>query len=367
MKILIAGLAKTGTTGLLYLVKSSMGGEPRLLFEPQAYPAQLASHRGDIIAKVLIGPKLDAGSFAGFDRKITLVRDPRDRMISSLLYSQYHANYLGDEVRVAMVRAALEAKEANPSGMSLAAILEVIGKATGRPRTATSFRERAKRALAWFDSYLATIPDGLLYKYEDFVSGEYARLQRHLGMRISGAAQVPDRLSRVARTKAYGDWRNWFTEDDVREFRPLLSPWLEKHGYDADDWQLSAEPSVDPAHCSLYYSRLVEESRAKNSHRAKIMRAEPGLVAGWMIGADPAQPVQVALLVNGNEVARAVADRPRPNLKKQGMHPTGQCGFVFQFKDGDTLKVGDLVTVQPLDVKSAADNAVRGVVGAAAR
>ena len=365
MKILIAGLAKTGTTGLLYLIKNSISGEPRLLFEPQEYPAHLASYAGDLIAKVLVGPNLIAASFARFDRKITLVRDPRDRMISALLYSQYHGKYLADERRVRMMRECLQAKEANPSSVSLGTILGVIGKVTGRPRALAGFQERIQRSLAWFDDYVAAIPDGLLYKYEDFVSGEYAPLEKHLEMPMSGAAEVPDRLSRVTRTKAYGDWRNWFTEDDIREYRPLLSPWLDKYGYDAGDWQLNAEPSVDPAHCSLYYQRLVEESREKHSHRAKIMRAEPGVVSGWMIGVDPGQPVRVALLVNGNEVAQAVADRPRPNLKKQGMHPTGQCGFVFQFEDGNSLKIGDQVAVQPLDVNFAAENAVHGVVAAA--
>ena len=41
MKILIAGLAKTGTTGLLYLIANSFDKKPRLLFEPKKCPADL--------------------------------------------------------------------------------------------------------------------------------------------------------------------------------------------------------------------------------------------------------------------------------------------------------------------------------------
>src|SRR5687767_12482448 len=102
MKILIAGLGKSGTTALFYLIASSLGKgpKPKLLFEPKECPADLRSARGDVVAKVLIDPQLNAASFSHFDRKITLIRDPRDRIISALLYSQFHADYLGHDESV---------------------------------------------------------------------------------------------------------------------------------------------------------------------------------------------------------------------------------------------------------------------------
>lgn len=274
MKILIAGVSKTGTTGLLYLIANSMDSKPKLLFEPKECPGQLAFEMGNVIAKVLIGANVNAGSFSWFDKKITLMRDPRDRFISVLLYSQYHANYLADDARVRIMRECLELKESSPSSVSIRKILEVIGSVSGKRNAVAHYRKRARDSLARFDDYVATMPDGLLYKYEDFVAGDYAPLVKHLGMSISGTADVPDELQRVSRTKGQGDWRNWFTEDDVRELRPLFAPWLEKHGYDADDWRLNANPSVNPAHCSLYFRRLVDEYREINSRKAKIVRAD---------------------------------------------------------------------------------------------
>lgn len=47
----------------------------------------------------------------------------------------------------------------------------------------------------------------------------------------------------------------------------------------------------------------------------RLLRAEP--VVGWAIGADPGQPILVTLLINGNEVAQAMADKPRPALKER--------------------------------------------------
>lgn len=366
MKILIAGLAKTGTTGLLYLVANSFGAKPRILFEPKVCPADLGPPEGNVVAKILIGPKLDAASFAHFDRKITIVRDPRDRVVSALLYSQFHGNYLADGERVRIVRECLERKEADPSSLSIREILELVGKVTGKPDALGYHRRTVADALEWLRKYVATIPDGLFYKYEDFVSGRYAVLEKHLGMPITGAAEVPDRLRRVSRTQAYGDWRNWFTPQDVEDYKPLFAQWLDKHGYDPDDWTLNASPVIEREHCSGYFLKLVEERRGGSRCRAKIMRAEPDVVLGWAIGDDPHRPARVMLVVNGNEVAQAVANRPRPALQKEGVHPTGKCGFVFRFEPGKLLRVGDEVTVRPVGADFAFEHAPRAVRQAAA-
>ena len=376
VKILIAGLAKTGTTGLLFLVANSFSTKPRLVFEPKRCPDDLHSESGIVVAKILIGSSLDAASFCHFDKKITLVRDPRDRIISSLLYSQYHGSYLIHDDSVSVVRRCLERKESDPANVSIREILEVTGRLAGRPDAVARYRQRAEASLRWFEKYVATIPDGLLYKYEDFVLGEYALLERHLGMSLSGAAKVPANLHRVERTKGHGDWRNWFTPEDVRDYQPLFSSWLEKYGYDPEDWTLNEKPSIAPEHCSGYFMRLVEEHRqrvaAKNPPAGAggrltglIIRAEPRLVAGWAVGADPGQPIRVALLINGNEVARTMADKPRPELKRRGIHPTGDCGFIFRFEPGGPLRVGDQVMVHPVDVDFALNNSP-SVVSAAA-
>jgi hypothetical protein len=385
MKILIAGLAKTGTTGLLYLIANSMGGGPKLLFEPKECPPEGKKDNGaDVVAKVIIDKLLKPASFLHFDKKITLVRDPRDRIVSALLYSQFHANYLLDDQKVNLVHECLKRKEADPSSVSIIEILGAIGQATGMARNTDRYHERLGKTLAEFDAYVAAIPDGLLYKYEDFVSGEYAPIEQHLGMDMAGEAAVPDRLNRVVRTKGYGDWRNWFTAEDVESSRLLLSPWLEKYGYDSADWTLNENPVIDPAHCSAYYMRLVEEHRkkppvnkagspaiartnkpnpagkervGKAGERSKpagkdkignIVRADPGVVAGWAIGSDLAKPVEVELLVNGTSIGKMTADKLRPALKERGVHPTGHCGFVFKFGPSRQLKEGDEVAVRPL-------------------
>lgn len=363
MKILIAGLAKTGTTGLLYLIANSMGPERKLLFEPEVCPPGITSETGNVIAKILIGKKLNAASFAHFDKKITIVRDPRDRIISALLYSQFHAKYLNDDVSVQKVHDVLKLKESNPSSVSVGEILELMDQISGNKRSKKLHMRKVRNALNWFDEYVIAMPDGLLYKYEDFVSGDYAPLVKHLDIPISGAAEVPERLSRVIRTKGYGDWRNWFTPADIQELRPELDPWLAKHGYDEADWTLNSEPVISPDHCSGYFLKLVVQARVKvpqghqsGARKCKIIRAEPSIVSGWAIGANPVRPIEVALIVNDKEVSQALADKPRPGLKERGVHPTGLCGFVFRFKAGKSLKVGDRVHIKVVGADVGFDN-----------
>ena len=362
--MLVGGLAKTGTTGLLYLIANSLGRYPKILFEPKECPPSLETEVRDILAKVLIGPELKAASFSHFDRKVTLVRDPRDRIVSNMLYSQYHANYLWDDERVDRVRDVLERKEASPSRVSLREILEVMDSAAGHSRNALAINQgHTKRTLDWFSDYVAALPDAFFYKYEDFVAGNYGALEGHLGIALSGAAEVPKEVDRVVRTKASGGWRDWLTDEDVKAYRPLLVAWLEKYGYDAKDWVLNAEPSIAAAHCSGYFMRLMEEQRRRQkSGKAMLHRVEPRLVSGWGFGSDPRQPILVALLIDGKVIAQQIADHPRPGLKTRGIHPTGNCGFAFRFDPAKRLRVGAKVLIQPVDMDVTFDKVVSSVV-----
>lgn len=263
MKILIAGISKTGTTGLLYLVANSLKKEPRLLFEPNVCPPDVHGDPGDVVAKVLIGANLRAETFSHFEKKITLVRDPRDRMVSRLLYSQFSAGYLKDDECVRQVMECLIRKERDPSSVSILDVLEIAGRAEGKQDAVSDFVQGSKRSHGFFDDYFSSIRDSVLYYYEDFVSGKYSLLEEYLGMPLMGEAEVPDAYGRVNRTKGSGDWRNWFTEEDVLAFRPLFSPWLERYGYDPEDWALNASPVIRSEHCSEYYLRLVNERRRR--------------------------------------------------------------------------------------------------------
>jgi hypothetical protein len=62
----------------------------------------------------------------------------------------------------------------------------------------------------------------------------------------------------VVRKKASGDWRHWFTEEDVELLKPAYLPYMEAMGYDCNDWDLNPEPVIEPQYSSMYMKRLLK-------------------------------------------------------------------------------------------------------------
>jgi hypothetical protein len=71
----------------------------------------------------------------------------------------------------------------------------------------------------------------------------------------------------VIRKKASGDWRHWFTEEDITLFKPAFTPYMEFIGYDCEDWSLDPRPIIEPEYSSVYMQSLPRKA-AKN----KILR-----------------------------------------------------------------------------------------------
>ena len=80
-------------------------------------------------------------------------------------------------------------------------------------------------------------------------------------------------------------------------------------------------------------------------NRARINRAEPGVVTGWAIGPDSDQPVKVTLLVNGKKRASTTANEMRKGIQERGIHPSGFCGFKFKFGIQEQLEINDEVSI----------------------
>ncbi len=83
-------------------------------------------------------------------------------------------------------------------------------------------------------------------------------LEQYLGFPLAPVDQVDAQFQRVTRTKAYGDWRNWFLPQDVAFFRPRFAEYMQATGY-ADDWDLPERPVISAKNASGYLMRLAEE------------------------------------------------------------------------------------------------------------
>jgi len=269
-QILIAGMAKTGTTGLFFKIGNSLiscGGpalQTKLLFEPTSY-----SGPGDqrVLAKIIVSKKdditiwgdgrkirwADYNGFKNFDRKILLHRDPRDRLISSLLYSAQNNVFKKNTACLDAFLALLKKKEQNPGTVTLLELLEL------RLRTGTyslqTWKNGLKETIDYFLDFRRKHRDFFHYRYEDFVQGTTAGLEKFLGFPLCGDASVGSGLERVVRTKKSGDWHNWFTEEDISFFRPVFQEMLREFGY-GDAWELPERKIILPAHASEYVQKI---------------------------------------------------------------------------------------------------------------
>ncbi|QAY77679.1 hypothetical protein [Sphingosinicella sp. BN140058] len=274
MKIVIYGLAKSGTSALFYKIRNSLPAGTISLFEPSTYTRRerllerlRAARRGhfapDVLAKLLPWDwrPVRLGDFDDFDRQILLVRDPRDRLVSALLYKTYNASFVRDASAAADFLDLVRRKEANPGAVTMLRLL----------RTFDALEEAAGAQSSWMDRYHhrgVTLPLRFhderphlpVFRYEQLVDSQFGPLEEMLGLSLGGAAKVPDSLQRVVRTKGYGAWRNWFTPEDVAELRPLFQAYLDRY-YSGADWDLQASPAIDAKHGSIYVERVINERR----------------------------------------------------------------------------------------------------------
>lgn len=256
-KILIIGQPKSGTTALYTKIRNSLD-MPCELFEPKNYEMHLDAVGKQIIAKVLLAPSdgLDLDSFDQFEKKILLVRDPRDRLISNVLYGIRHLNFRGEISKISALIEMLKEKESNPQKVSMLEIIRLQEKLSGNIGGRISrFDGMEYLALEYHDKH----PEVCVFKYEDFIDGKLEELESFIGLNLYGDANVDVSLLRVVRTRGYGDWRHWFTPYDVDFFRTKFSAFMRRYKYE-DDWSLNDHQVILPEHCSGYVVRLLQGS-----------------------------------------------------------------------------------------------------------
>jgi hypothetical protein len=254
--VVIAGCSRSGTTALFYTVKHAMPRDTLCLFEPLRFDATGAI-TANVLVKILVrhDRAVDFASFDGFGKKVLIIRDPRDNIVSRLLYEVYNA--CCDDATVDAFVQLLRRKEAEPHSVSLLQIIDLADRITGR-----DLRARSVATADLVLDFQRSHADYFVYRYEDFVRADTASLEQYLELALaSGPLVVPADLSRVARTRTSGDWRNWLTPADVEFFRPRFASFMRHNDY-ADDWTLAERPSIPPEHASHYVLRIAAERRA---------------------------------------------------------------------------------------------------------
>lgn len=245
MKILIAGLPKSGTTILTYRIAEALDGAV-IDFEPIDGPSPTDDAGAHVVSKKLVGTQTtDFDAYEHYDRKIWIARDPRDFLVSQSLY-RWHREQAPepiDQVWFDRVIEKLRAKERDPGSVAFQEL------------EPANYFETLDAVAVLKDTTVG--PDWFVFRYEDMVDGHYEALNRYLGFDVVVDAEVADGFTRVARRKGYGDWRDWFVPSDVSFYAAGgLQRYMEAFDYDLDDWDLNDPQTIDPAHCSQYVTAL---------------------------------------------------------------------------------------------------------------
>jgi hypothetical protein len=264
--VLVIGMNKTGTTILASVIQHSIAGA-HLYVEPQtvAFFEKCGRTSFPRVVKILYEHWMQrpfllrgiVGGESGFrpDRTVAIIRDPRDALISALMYSAYERVVDGaTREQVDEWVAAVRDKEAHPEKHSIIGLLDRFNRIFNVRYPPDWFFENFMSYSAW----IADNGDHLhVVKYEDFTAGEASGLSEYLGFELSDSRDVDPDFQRVARTKRSGDWRRMMLPEDVSYWRERFGAALESHGY--SDWAIRPEPS-DPASGSEYILRITEEA-----------------------------------------------------------------------------------------------------------
>ena len=110
---------------------------------------------------------------------------------------------------------------------------------------------------------------GSCFTFEDMVAKKFDALNNYLGFEVQADANVPSASgkAKVIRKKSTGDWRHWFTEEDMDLFKPAFMPYMDLIGYDCNDWKPDPSPVIESEFSSVYMQSLPRRA-AKN----KILR-----------------------------------------------------------------------------------------------
>jgi hypothetical protein len=262
VKILVAGEMKTGTTVTFFAIAKQF---PEYItgFEPTLEYTDSIINSDNILVKSLVNTdptKLSANTdfdyYSKFNKRIFIIRDPRDSIISLILYAGgFHKAKLNNR-NIEKCQDLLKEKETYNS-VSVLEIWKTLFNLKDEKQIidilTSSSRSMERLTLKY---------DHLLIKYEDFIQGKTESLSKYLNCGSLDTNADVDIYSRVARSKSFNNWKNWFTAEDIEFFKAFLDPYINYFGYE-NSWETNKTPIIEPKHCSEYFSKLINE-RIKN-------------------------------------------------------------------------------------------------------
>lgn len=276
--ILILGAAKSGTTGLFYAVRSALaerlGMRVEGLFEPRTWVEirdYLRSSTDDVrLVKALLGVLVRGGPMQTdlFEKRVVIFRDPRDNIVSRLVFMLPKILPLSEPRKVEAVLDLLRRKESEPGSLSVVDIIRQISRVSGREDLLANMR-----ANALLPARIKREHEGAFFfmPYDDLVAENFAPLSEYLGVPIGTGFAVDQKHAYVVRSKESGGWRHWFLDEDVRYFATEVAEDYRLLGFDPEEMPAS-ERRIAPETCSRYAQAQIERVREKRRKQRAARR-----------------------------------------------------------------------------------------------
>lgn len=286
MKIFILGTGKSGTTALVYKVAGGLpncrafsGGRPGKYlgdYENAVYKHTYEESKGKSFELYLDHLKQEH-----YDRKIWMARDPRDVAVSRMLYRWQK----GNKGQKAQYQAHLDLvlkKENNPASVSFSEIYRYARFNDWPLPLQKVFEEEQVRYQRMHDFVKQLGEDWFFFTYENMVAKNFAALNEYLGFEVQADANVPQSTgkAKVIRKKSTGDWRHWFTQEDISLLKPAYTGYMMLIGYDCEDWNLAENPLIEAEYSSVYMQNLARKAAKSALHKylnpvTKLLKGQP--------------------------------------------------------------------------------------------
>ena len=274
MNVLVFGQGKSGTTVISKAIQHSLPGAAYLM-EPKSEEAISSNAARHQVVKILYGQWksnlagltriLRHESTTRFDRIVKIIRDPRDQAISFLLYNFYSnaQDKRASDEQLLEIIALFREKEQRPTAISFTDLCAGVNRILRWNGFLSSWLLTESGLVANRDywNYLTSFQEfGYLMKYETFMEGDVTGLESYLRVKLSPNREVGE-FGRTKRSASWGNWREFFTPEDVELLRPLTGDLLNEMGY--PDWQLQPVEHLNPEHFSGYLVKLMREARSR--------------------------------------------------------------------------------------------------------
>jgi len=263
MKILLLGASKTGTTAMAYAVQKCFK-DHELIFEPKRFD-QIDFDNSNLIVKSLFVKRWQEVQkyLPQFDKVLIIVRHPYDRLISQLLYNPFNGLGFSDDRLARKYINLLKKKTDNPDAVPLVEIIELLKEITSADLEKDSL-ETCRAILKLHEAFTAQVGAKVI-RYEDFIDKNLEHIDSYLGSSLSNQEDIEVGADHqyVARKKAYGDWKNWFTESDVSALLKKFDKFNGTFGY-SSVLDGSYKQVIAPEHSHLYTASVINKYRKQN-------------------------------------------------------------------------------------------------------